>query len=120
MDAHDFVTFSIRRVIAPFSPDPPRQLLQAFLADYVRALSEAGCSMVGHIKGILEDGGSPPLFFSVTSRTGEPQMKGGPLKPGKDLTLSITVIVSGLEAEELSPPLDNSLARYFGSGPSSG
>ena len=34
--------------------------------------------MIGHIKGMVDGGGSPPLFFSITSLEGEPQFKGGP------------------------------------------
>jgi hypothetical protein len=113
MDAHDFVTFSVKKKITPCSPSPLPELLQAYLADYLKALGAAGCSMIGHIKGVLEDGDSPPLFFSVTSLTGEPQLKGGPLAQGKDLRLSMTVIVSGMETGELSRLLDDSLARYF-------
>jgi len=113
MDAHDFVTFSVKKEITPRSPSPLAEVLHACLADYVEALGAAGCSMVGHIKGVLEDGDSPPLFFSITSITGEPQLKGGPLVQEKDLMLTMTVIVSGMETGELSRLLDDSLERYF-------
>jgi hypothetical protein len=113
MDAHEFVTFSASKLLSPRSPDPPRELVQAFLTDYMEALGQAGCDMVGHIKGMVEAGGSPPLFFSITSQAGVPQLKGGPLGHGNDLTLGMTVIVSGVETQELSRLLDNSLAKYF-------
>ena len=117
MDAHDFVSFSLRKAIAPRSPVPLRQLVREYLVDYVKALDAAGCSMIGHIKGVVEDGESPPLFFSSTSLAGEPQLKGGPLVQGKDLTLIMTVIVSGVDEKELSRLLEETLARYFIAGP---
>jgi len=113
MDAHDFVSVSMRKVIALRSEGPLLELVREYLADYAKALDAAGCSMVGHIKGVIEDGESPPLFFSITSLEGEPQLKGGPLVQGKDFTLSMTSIVSGVEEEELSRLLEDTLARYF-------
>ncbi|RJP35159.1 MAG: hypothetical protein C4536_01325 [Actinobacteria bacterium] len=113
MDAHDFVTFSARRKLAPLTAGSPRDLLLSFLTDYVKALGTSGCSIIGHIKGIVEDGESPPLFFSATSLSGEPQLKGGPLGQGSDLALTITVIVSGVDTEQLSRLLDDCLAGYF-------
>jgi hypothetical protein len=113
MDAHDFVTFSADLSLAPLSSGPSEDLLRAFLADYTEALRRSGCDMVGHIKGMAEDGESPPLFFSITSTTGPPQLKGGPLGKGGELALSITVIVSGVEERELSRLLYDSLAEHF-------
>jgi len=113
MDAHDFVSLSVRKAVAPRSQVPLPDLVREYLIDYVKALEAAGCGMVGHIKGVMEDGESPPLFFSVTSLGGEPQLKGGPLARGRDLTLSMTVIVAGMETEELSRLLEVSLARSF-------
>ncbi|MBN2026655.1 MAG: hypothetical protein JW854_07860 [Actinobacteria bacterium] len=116
MDAHDFVSFSLSKAVTPRSPLPLPQLVRYCLADYAKALEAAGCIMVGHIKGVIEDAESPPLFFSITSLTGEPQLKGGPVHRDNDLTLIMTVIVSGVEEEELSRLLENTLARYFVSG----
>jgi hypothetical protein len=113
MDAHDFVSLSVKKAIAPRSAVPLIEIVKEYLSDYLIALDAAGCGMVGHIKGVMEDGGSPPLFFSVTSLGGESQFKGGPLAEGKDLTLSMTTIVSGLDEEVLSRLLEDSLARHF-------
>lgn len=116
MDAHDFVSFSVRKEVTSRSPDPLPELVREFLTDYAKALEAAGCSMVGHVKGVVEDGESPPLFFSITSLEGEPQLKGGPLAQRKGFTLSMTAIVSGVEEEELSRLLEETLARYFDLG----
>ena len=120
MDAHDFVSLSVRKAVTPRSAVPLTEIVREYLSDYLKTLGAAGCVMVGHIKGVMEEGASQPLFFSVTSLGGEPQLKGGPLAEGKDLTLSMTAIVSGLDEEVLSRLLEDSLAKYFVSGTEDG
>lgn len=97
MDAHDFVTLSVRREITFASARPPEDVLGDFLASLQGALREAGCTMVGHVKGMVEAEGEPPLFFSLTSLDSEPQYKGGPLRPGSFSVLSMNIIVAGID-----------------------
>ncbi|MEW6553791.1 MAG: hypothetical protein AB1384_05855 [Actinomycetota bacterium] len=113
MDAHDFVTVSARREASPASVRSPEEALRGLLGSLVQALREGGCTMVGHIKGMLEDGGPSPLFFSVTSLEAEPQIKGGPLAAQAGLTLSITAIVAGIGEEEAARLLSGSLGEYL-------
>ncbi len=87
------------------------------LGEYLRALEEAGCAMSGHLKGMLDDGESPPLFFSITSLKGEPQFKGGPLKNKETLSLSVTVIAAGIDKGEASRILDVAIAEGFRTQP---
>jgi hypothetical protein len=114
MDAHDFVTVSTRKEVAFASQLTPEEVLCPFLHSLMQKLREGGCTMVGHIKGMLEDGGPAPLFFSVTSIEGEPQFKGGPLAAGERLTLSITVIVAGIGEAETGRLLEDALGEHFG------
>lgn len=113
MDADDFVAFSRREEVALPAGGAPQDALRGFLTAYAAALRVGGCSMVGHIKGMLEDGESPPLFFSLTSLEGEPRLKCGSLKPRPRLALSINVIVAGIAAGEAAALLQASLARHF-------
>ena len=53
------------------------------------------------------------MVTSVTSMAGPPQFKGGSLAKGSDLVLGMTVIVSGVEEQELSRLLYDSLAGHF-------
>jgi hypothetical protein len=114
MDAHDFVTVSTRKEAAFASQLTPEEVLRPFLRSLVQKLREGGCTMVGHIKGMLEDGGPSPLFFSITSMEGEPQFKGGPLKTGERFALSITVIVAGIGEAETLGLLAESLSESLG------
>ena len=113
MDADDFITLSIRREVMPIVASPPQDVLRRFISGYMETLGEKGCTVIGHIKGMVEDGESPPLFFSVTSLAGETQLKGGPLKSGTRLALSMTVIVAGITADEASVALEDALAKHF-------
>lgn len=112
MDAHDFITISTRRDITLDAKDSPQEILRGILHQFVSMLRESGCAMAGHIKGILEDGESPPLFFSVTSLDKEAQLKGGPLEAKPRLSLSMTVIVAGIGKDEAARLLDFTLDRY--------
>ena len=69
--------------------------------------------MVGHIKGMVEDGGSSPLFFSLTSLDSDPQYKGGPLKPGSASTLSMNIIIAGIGSGDAARILEDAMARCF-------
>jgi hypothetical protein len=111
MDADDFVTLSMSREVE--SSGGSREALRRFLSHYVDALRDGGCTMVGHIKGMFTDGQSPPLFFSVTSLDGEAQFKGGPLKSESPLSLSMTVIIAGIDRDEAAALLESTLDRYL-------
>lgn len=113
MDADDFVTVSARREVIPDPEADPEATLRHFLGAYARALRDAGCSIIGHIKGMLEDGVSPPLFFSLTSLAGEASLKGGPVDGKGGLVMSITAIVAGIDRDEASRILERSLSGYF-------
>ena len=102
MDAHDFVTLSVRREIGFSSPRPPQDVVGDFLAALSRELRKAGCTMVGHIKGVVEDGSGSPLFFSLTSLDTSPRYNGGPLRPGSASLLSMNVIVAGIERDTVA------------------
>ena len=113
MDAHEFVTFSVRREIVLAPPLPPEDILGGFLSAFQRSLREGGCTLIGHIKGILEDGESPPLFFSLTGLASGPQFKGGPLRPADRLSLTMTVIIAGVAEAEAGAMLEQTFSEHF-------
>jgi len=113
MDAHDFVTVSIRREVA-FAPSRSlEEVLRGFLQALMRKLRDGGCTMVGHVKGMIEDGGPSPLFFSVTSLEAQPQFKGGPLTTKEGFYLSMTVIAAGIGEAETDRLLAESLLDHM-------
>jgi len=112
MDAHDFVTLSLRREIAFASPRPPRDVLGDFLTTLLRGLREAGCTMVGHIKGMVESE-RPPLFFSLTSLSSVPRYRGGPLRPDSYSVLSMNIIVAGIDEAAAAEICEDAAAVFF-------
>ncbi len=113
MDADDFVTLSLRRELVPVGGAAPEKALRGFLSAYAEALRRDGGAMVGHIKGMLEDGGPSPLFFSLTSLRTQPRFRGGPLRAGSPLTLSANVIVAGIGRDDARERLERSLEGFF-------
>lgn len=118
-DADDFVVISLRRRLVPAGGAAPAEALRGFLAAYAAALAETGGAMVGHVKGMLEDGGPSPLFFNLTSPRSGPRFRGGPLRSGSTLILSANVIVAGIGKDEAAEKLERSLAGFFLARPES-
>ena len=112
MDAEDFITLSTCREFTPGAGVAPEKALREFLSAFAVALREGGCTMVGHIKGMVEDEGPSPLFFSLTSLDSDPQYKGGPLQPRSRLTLSMNIIVAGICKDEADRILAETISRF--------
>ncbi|MBC7229909.1 MAG: hypothetical protein H5T74_05910 [Actinobacteria bacterium] len=113
MDAEDFVSVSVRVEAFPAAQASLRAAMQRFIDSLREALRRRGGVRVGHIKGMVEDGESPPLFFSLTSLDAEAGLKGGPLKEGAWVVLSVTAIVAGIDRDELSRLLRVCLGGHF-------
>ena len=113
MDAGDFITLSARAEVTPGGDIPLEEALQGFLATYAGALRDAGCTMIGHIKGMVDGQGSESLFFSLTSLEGKPRFKGEIAQPEPALRLSINVIVAGIDKERANRLLECAVAEHF-------
>lgn len=111
MDADDFVTLSVRKELVPAAGVAPEEAVGDLLSTLTGALREAGGVTVGHIKGMVEGGGAPPLFFSLTSLDESPRLKGGPLPRASALALSMNVIVAGIDGSEAGRLLDEVLGE---------
>lgn len=88
--------------------------LDDFLSSLVNSLRQAGCALIGHIKGALETGEDSQLFFSVTTFQGPPHYKGQLAGISRYGRLTINVIVYGVETSVLTDAVDSGLARQFG------
>ena len=51
----------------PLLADELYSRIDAFISALTSSLKDDGCTLIGHIKGILEVEGNENLFFSVTS-----------------------------------------------------
>jgi hypothetical protein len=72
-----------------------------FLAALSPALSAAGCTLVGHIKGSVTAPGRGDLTFHLTTPTARPALTGGFAGVVAAVTLTINVIVFGVDEQAL-------------------
>ncbi|MDY6796866.1 MAG: hypothetical protein SWK76_16520 [Actinomycetota bacterium] len=90
-----------------------RQALGEAMSHMLKGLRERGCTMMGHIKGILSDASSPPLFLSITIMENNLRFKGGPIGGEDRLPLALNVIVADVDEEVIDDMLGLSLSRKF-------
>jgi hypothetical protein len=109
----DMVTVSLEAELTPKGSDEPRRVLERALSDLVEGLKQAGCTLIGHIKGRIATGDGRPLFFSITTLDNNLSFKGGPLGGDGPLSLAVNVIVAGIEKDEVTKLLESSLNRYY-------
>ena len=98
----------------PWSAAALRKGVDAFLAELTRSLQGKGCSLIGHIKGILETGDKGHLFFSVTSFEQRPRFKGELSGEYEKIDLTINVIVYGVGREEIEKLAIAGIQRHLG------
>ena len=77
------------------------EVVRAFLDRLSHALAAAGCVLVGHIKGVVTGDGQNELQFSLTRLAGEPRFAGDLAGPLQQATVTINVIVFGVDRRVL-------------------
>lgn len=114
MDVSDFVTAAGRWPVSAPRPHPSwEEALAGFLLDLARRLRDSGCSMVGHIKGMLGGSGAGPLYFSLTTFEGPPRFQGGPPDRHGERELSVTAIVAGVDRAAAARVLESAVRDNF-------
>jgi len=98
---------------SPLGADELRHRLDAAMADLASDLRSAGCTLVGHIKGVLDAGEHGAAFFSVTALDHEPDWRGGLSGPVAGATLTMNVIVYGVEPERIRSDLRDAVSRML-------
>jgi len=87
---------------APQSAEELLGALQGFLSGLLLSLRDGGCSLIGHVKGMVDAGHLGRVFFSATSFRGAPSFSGsidGPIARCR-LTLNVIVFGSGKPSVE--------------------
>jgi hypothetical protein len=113
MDLEDFTVVARRAEPLSVIGRNPDEALVSFLADFVARLMDEGCTMIGHIKGMLSGEEGNRLFFSVTTPDGGSGLRGGPLHSNEHLSLAINVIVAGVKEDNIGKLFESSLQRFF-------
>jgi len=88
-----------------FAPPTHADQLELTLTRFVAALSgglaEAGCTLVGHIKGTIAAPHCGGLTFHATTLTRRPELTGGLAGQAKVSVLTVNVIVFGVDGRAL-------------------
>lgn len=95
-----------------FTSSMIKKHIKVFLMDLAYELKHKGCTLIGHIKGMVETTESRKnLFFSLTDFFQDPTFKGSVIKGGEEAYLIINVIVYGIAKPEVEMVLEKCLAR---------
>ncbi len=87
----------------PAHPDQVEDDLVRFFAALSKELAGAGCTLVGHIKGTIAiDGARDGLAFHATALGTPPALTGGLSGAVRAATLTINVIVFGVDEQALA------------------
>jgi hypothetical protein len=85
----------------PAHADRVEEAVEHFFSVLSPALAAAGCTLVGHIKGVIAAPGRGDLAFHLTTLTAAPAFTGGHAGLVAQATLTINVIVFGVDEPTL-------------------
>jgi hypothetical protein len=84
------------------------------LAELCRLLREAGCTLVGHIKGSLDGGDGAVRQFSVTALDGRVTFRGDWRSEAEPASLTLNAIVFGIGEAAVADAVADSFAVWPG------
>jgi hypothetical protein len=85
----------------PAHGDQLEDAVSGFIAALSGSLADAGCRLVGHVKGTLTAGGRGNLAFHTTSLGATPDITGGFAGTVATAELIVNVIVFGVDEQAL-------------------
>ncbi len=98
----------------PVTADQLELAITHFFAALSGGLADAGCSLVGHIKGTLTARGHGDLAFHATGLAAKPALTGGIAGMAAEAVLTVNVIVFGVDDEALPAIVTSAWARATG------
>ena len=87
--------------------------LREFLGGLLSSLRDRGCSLIGHIKGMVEAGDQGRVFFSVTSFRGALSINGSIDGPLARYRLTLNVIVFGIDEPSVEAAVREAMSRHL-------
>lgn len=116
-DAAQPAVYAARAAVAfepPVHADQLESAVTGFFGELSDGLAGAGCSLVGHIKGIVEAPGRGDLAFHATTLGARPAVTGGLAGMATDAVLTINVIVFGVDEQALPALVHAAWSRASG------
>jgi hypothetical protein len=98
----------------PARPDQLELAITHFLAALSGGLADAGCSLVGHLKGTLAAAGHGDLAFHATALAVKPALTGGITGVADEAILTVNVIVFGVDEQALVAVVTSAWSRATG------
>ena len=100
----------------PARPDQLELAITHFFAALSGGLADAGCSLVGHVKGTLAARGHGDLAFHATALAAKPALTGGIAGVAHEAVLTVNVIVFGVDGQALPGIVASAWSRATGAG----
>ena len=102
-------------VFAPPAPaDQVEVVVTRFFAALSGGLADAGCTLVGHVKGTLAAPGHGDLAFHATALAEPPLLTGGIAGDAQETVLTVNVIVFGVPDGDLPGIVTEAWSRATG------
>jgi hypothetical protein len=99
---------------APRSAEELLGVLRELLAGLLTSLRDGGCSVIGHVKGMVDADDRGRAFFSVTSFHGAPSLKGSIEGPLARCRLTLNVIVFGIDEPGVEAAVREAMTLHLG------
>lgn len=87
--------------------------LREFLGGLLSSLRDGGCSLIGHVKGMVDADDLGRAFFSVTSFRGAPSIKGNIEGPLARCRLTLDVIVFGIDEPSVEAAVREAMSLHL-------
>lgn len=87
--------------------------LREFLHALLCALHDGGCSLIGHVKGMVDADDRGRVFFSVTSFRGPPHVTGAIGGSLGSCRLTLNVIVFGIEESAIEAAVRDAMRLHL-------
>ena len=101
-----------------FAPSPQADQVEVAITRFLAALSgglaDAGCTLVGHVKGTLAAPGHGDLGFHATALAVSPLLTGGIVGDAQEAVLTVNVIVFGIAEGALPAIVTEAWSRATG------
>ena len=98
----------------PAGESEVRDACMAFLTALTTSLAAAGCTAVGHIKGVLRVPEEGMLAFGLTTLDAAPRWRGAFAEPAEKITLTLNVIVFGVDDVTVEALVDAAARAQLG------
>ena len=98
----------------PARADQLELAITHFFAALSGGLADAGCSLVGHLKGTLTAPGHGDLAFHATALAVKPALTGGITGVADEAVLTVNVIVFGVDEQALAAVVTGAWDRATG------